>query len=334
MNARSTVVRVVVGVVLAAIAIGLPYQNPPDQNLIFSQVLYLAVAAMGLNLLTGFNGQVSIGHGAFFGVGAFTTAILVKDHGWMIEATIPVAAAIGAALGVVVGFPALRVKGLYLALVTLAMAVIFPDIANRFLDGSQRVSRGSTESMIDSVPNDIYRYYVLLGVTALMFLLAWNLTRGRFGRAMIAVRDQEVAASTVGVDVARVKVTSFALSAAYASVAGAMSIMVDRTASASNPLFYFQRSIEFLIAVVIGGAATIAGPLLGAILLTVLQRNAQGTESLAPALLGGLLILAVYVLLDGVVGGLRRLWAKVRPRAAAPPTPDLTTPPSGDPAPS
>ena len=96
-----------------------PTSTTADTNTVFSQVMYLAIAAMGLNLLTGFNGQISIGHGAFFGIGAFTTAILVVDHGWMIEATIPVAAVLAAVVGVVVGFPALRVKGLYLALITL-----------------------------------------------------------------------------------------------------------------------------------------------------------------------------------------------------------------------
>lgn len=310
--------RIGAGVVATIVALWLPYNYNPDVNLLFSQVLYLAIAAMGLNLLTGFNGQISIGHGAFFGVGAFTTAILVVDHGWMVEATLPVAALMAAALGVVIGFPALRVKGLYLALITLGLAVLFPRVTAKFVDGPGGVpllqpTRAQVSSYFPgSLDDDQYRYFFCLAVMVLLFLLASNLMRSRAGRAMIAVRDQEVAASTVGVNVAGVKVASFALSAAYAGVAGSLSVMVDRVADASNPLVYFQRSIEFLIAVVIGGAATITGPLLGAAFLVFVRKRFENTESLAPALLGGSLMVVIYVLPDGIVGGYRRLAAKLR----------------------
>jgi len=327
--------RIVAGIVLAAVALALPYFNDPDINTVFAQVMYLAIAAMGLNLLTGFNGQISIGHGAFFGIGAFTSAILVVDHGWPIEATIPVAALISAGVGVVVGFPALRVKGLYLALITLGLAVLFPRVVEKFVEGPGGVpllqpTRLQVSSTISSMADDIYRYYVVLLVMALLYFLAWNLLRSRAGRAMIAVRDQEVAASTVGVNVAGVKISTFALSAAYAGVAGSLSVLVDRAANAANPLLYFQRSIEFLIAVVIGGTATIAGPLLGSMLLVAIRRRTSDTEAMAPALLGGALIVVVYVLPDGIVGGYLRLKAYVLKRRAAPPAP----PPSANDVPN
>ncbi len=321
--------RVVVGVVVSAFALYLPYANNVENNTIFSQVMYLAVAAMGLNLLTGFNGQISLGHGAFFGVGAFTAAILVVDHGWTIEATFPVAAVLAAVVGVLVGFPALRVKGLYLALITLGLSVLFPLVASKYVTGPGGVpllqpKAKQVSSMIDGMPDDIYRYYVCLVILVITFLLAWNLIRSRAGRAMIAVRDQEVAASTVGIGVASVKVWSFALSAAYAGLAGAMSTYIDRTADASNPIVYFQRSIEFLIAVVIGGVATIAGPLLGAAFLVAIRRRSAGTEAMAPAILGVALILTVYVLPDGIVGGYHRLVARLRAsrRTEPPPGPE------------
>jgi len=309
--------RIVIGVIVAAVALALPYQYSSDTNQIFAQVLYLAIAAMGLNLLTGFNGQVSIGHGAFFGVGAFTTAILVVEQHWSLEATIPIAALLSAALGVAIGFPALRVKGLYLALITLGGAVLFPNIVKKWVKGPGGVpllqpKPLQVSSLVTSIPDDIYRYYLCLAIMALLFLLASNLMRSRAGRSMIAVRDQEVAASTVGVNVAGVKVATFALSAAYAGVAGSLSVLVDRVADASNPLTYFQRSIEFLIAVVIGGAATISGPLLGAMFLVFIRRRTENTEAMAPALLGGILILVVYVLPDGIVGGYRRLVARFK----------------------
>lgn len=316
--------RVVGGVVLAAVALYLPWMYNPETNQIFGQVMYLAVAAMGLNLLTGFNGQVSIGHGAFFGLGAFTTAVLMVDHGVSFELTIVVGAVLAAALGVIVGFPALRVKGSYLALITLGLSVLFPIVTKKYVKGPGGVpflqpKRSQFGSLIDGVPDDIYKYYVCLIVLALLYAVAWSLIRSRAGRSMIAVRDQEVAASTVGVNVAGVKVTTFAISAAYAGVAGSLSVMIDGGADASNNLLYFQKSIEFLIAVVIGGVATIAGPLLGAILLTAIRRQTSETEALAPALLGAALIAVVFVLPDGLMGGFRRLVARLRQARTAPP---------------
>ena len=325
--------RLVAGLVVLAVAVILPYSINDEPLNIVAQVLYLAIAAMGLNLLTGFNGQVSIGHGAFFGVGAFASAILVVDHGWTYEWTIPIAAIVSGLVGAVVAFPALRVKGLYLALITLGLAVLFPVVTKRFVKGSGGVAllkptRRQVSSQFPDLSDAQYQYFVCLVVLLLLFLLAHNLMRSRVGRAIIAVRDQEVAASTVGVDVARVKVLTFAVSAAYAGVAGSLSVMVLRVADATNPLVYFQLSIEFLIAMVIGGAATISGPVVGAIFLVFIRRQTeQGTdllprllgvedrtEQLAPALLGGILIVLTYVLPEGLVGGFRRLKAKFQAR--------------------
>ncbi|MCB0986811.1 MAG: branched-chain amino acid ABC transporter permease [Microthrixaceae bacterium] len=330
MAAKIPWLRVAVGVVAAAVAIGLPFNNEAETVQVFSQVLYLAIAAMGLNLLTGFNGQVSIGHGAFFGVGAFTSAILVVDHGWYLEATIPVAALLAAALGVLVGFPALRVKGLYLALVTLGLAVLFPSVVKKFVEGPGGVpllqpKRSQVASLIPSLADDQYQYFVCLGVMVLLFVLAASLIRSRAGRAMIAVRDQEVAASTVGINVAQVKVASFAISAAYAGIAGSLSVLVNRVADGSNPLIYFQYSIEFLIAVVIGGAATLTGPFLGSALLVGIRKRFEGTEAMAPALLGVALIAAVFLMPDGLVGLYRRLAARVRSSVPSEPSDTAAT---------
>lgn len=326
--------RIGLGIILSVIAVVGPYSYfEPETNKLLAQAIYLAVAAMGLNLLTGFNGQVSIGHGAFFGVGAFTTAILVVDHGWEIENTIPLAALAAALVGVVVGLPALRVRGLYLALITLSLAVVFPRLTGRFIKGDGGIAllkprSRQIASRFDSLANDQYQYFVCLVVAVLLFFLAWNIVRSRVGRAMIATRDQELAAATVGVNLARIKVSTFALSAAYAGVAGSLSVMIDRAADGTNPILYFQKSIEFLVAVVIGGAATILGPAVGALLIVFLRRNTEdlidGKEVLAPAVFGGALILIVYVLPEGVVGGLNKLAARFSRKAHAPPPSMLT----------
>jgi len=323
-------VRIATGIVVAALALYAPYYFPPATNQVLSRAIYFAVAAMGLNLLTGFNGQISIGHGALFGVGAFTTAILMKDHGIMFEATIPIAAAVAAVVGALVGIPALRVRGLYLALVTLGLAVLFPPLATKYIDGGFGVAfvqppRQEFASLLDGLANDQWQYLESLAIAALLFLLAWNLTKSRVGRAMIAVRDQELAASTLGIDVARVKVMTFALSAAYAGVAGSLSVMIEGAADATDPVLTFRYSIEFLVAVVIGGTATITGPAIGALVLILLRRESdgliEGKEVLTPAIFGGALIAMVFLLPGGIVGGLRKVVDRIVP------TPAIATPP-------
>jgi branched-chain amino acid transport system permease protein len=335
--------RIAFGVVLAVVALYAPWYFTPADNRVLSQALYLAIAAMGLNLLTGFNGQVSIGHGAFFGVGAFTTAILMDDHGWSFESTLPMSLLLTAAIGVAVGFPALRVRGLQLALVTLGLAVLLPSVLNKYVKGignTPLVQPRSTEfsSLLDGLDNDQWMYYFCLVTVVVLFVAARNLMNSRTGRAMIATRDHELAAATVGVNLAATKVGAFAISAAYAGIAGSLSVMVEGQAVGNNPALYFQRSIEFLVAMVIGGTATIFGPLVGAFVLVVLRRNTEGLiegkEILSPALYGAGLIVIMYVLPEGIVGGVRRLtarFARRTPQAAAPadapvwPPPDTPT---------
>ena len=323
---RVLIIRMIIGVLLAVAALWAPFYFEPAMNRVLSQAIYIAIAAMGLNLLTGFNGQVSIGHGAFYGVGAFTSAILMIDHGWTFEPTIVVAALLSAALGVLVGVPAMRVRGLYLALVTLGLAVLFPLVTQKYVDGSGgvpllRPPRREFASLIDGLADDQWAYFLSLAIMVVLFLLAWNLVRGRMGRAMIAVRDQEIAASTVGVNLAATKVGTFAISAAYAGIAGSLSVLVDKLADGTNAILYFQRSIEFLVAMTIGGAATILGPAVGALVLVLLRRNTQdlieGKEVLAPALFGASLIFIVFVLPEGLVGGVRRMIASIGRRSSA-----------------
>jgi branched-chain amino acid transport system permease protein len=333
------IARVLIGIVLSAAALYAPFYFEPTMNRVLSQAIYLAIAAMGLNLLLGFNGQVSIGHGAFYGVGAFTSAILMIEYGWSFEPTILVAGVLTGLFGLLVGLPALRVRGLYLALVTLGLAVLFPRVAQRFIGGPDkaitvpggrplmRPPRSAFSSLIEGLADDQWHYFLSLAIMLVLMLLAWNLTRGRMGRAMIAVRDQEIAATTVGVNLARTKVGTFAISAAYAGVAGSLSVMIDTLADGTDPVLYFQRSIEFLVAMTIGGAATMLGPAVGALALVLLRRNTEdlieGKEILAPAIYGAGLILIVFVLPEGFVGGVRRLLAALGRRSSAkgrPPT--------------
>jgi branched-chain amino acid transport system permease protein len=336
-NVRRAVPAAAVTLGLLALLAWLPQYYGSTQTALFARALAFAVAALGLNLLTGYNGQVSIGHGAFFGFGAYTTAILMKDHDWPFLATLPVVAVGGLLVGAAVGFPALRVKGLYLALVTLGLAALFPDLVTRFVRGTGgttlvQIPKVTTPSWATGFApaDDQWRYYLVLAVAVVMLLLAWNLVRGRFGRALIAVREHEAAAATVGIDLARVKVSAFAISAAFAAVAGSLLTLTTGLANADR-VGTFQLSIDFLVIIVIGGIGTVIGPVVGAWLFVFLEDWTKqvfpDTPLLSPAIFGIALILFVYVLPDGIVGGTRRLLARLRrPAGAGPPAAPGTRP--------
>jgi branched-chain amino acid transport system permease protein len=350
---QRNVVGLVSAVVVVALLAALPHHYGRTNTALWAQALYIGVAAMGLNLLTGYNGQVSIGHGAFFGLGAYTTALLMQQHGWQFLPTLLIAAPLCFVVGVAIGFPALRVKGLYLALVTLGLAVLFPDLTKHYV----HVTGGTNLVSLDTqrltppawVPTSIsaigrddqWAYYATLGCALVLFAALLALVRSSFGRALIAVRDHEAAAQTAGINIAFVKVLAFALSALYAGVAGSCSVLIVTQASADK-VQTFQLSIEFLVAVVIGGTATVLGPLVGGALVvfvqhwisTTLPKHVSSTGTVgrvlanpasSPAIFGILLILFVFVLPDGLVGGARRLLNTGRSRLRRPrPSPATT----------
>ena len=212
---RERIIRLVVAIAFligAAYLFGwyIPQFYESSTTYLWAEAFYIGVAAMGLNLLTGYNGQVSIGHGAFFGLGMYTTAILMESHDWPFLPTLLVAAAIAFGVGVLVGFPALRVKGLYLALVTLGLAVLFPQLTNRFVPHDLCKTCGTSQvgelARVKLLPPswtptfihhpDQWAYYATLTIAVVGIVALFLIVRSRFGRALIAVRDHEAAAET------------------------------------------------------------------------------------------------------------------------------------------
>jgi len=210
----------------------------------FNLVLVYAIALLGLNMLTGYNGQISLGHGAFYAIGAYCAAILMDKYGVPYWATLPVAAIVCLVVGFLFGLPALRLEGLYLALATFALGVSLPHLLKyhhleKWTGGVQGIVITKPEPPFGLPINaDQWLYYFTLAVAVLMFVLAWNMLRGRIGRAMMAIRDQHIAAEAMGINTAMVKSLAFGVSAMYTGVAGrwapSPSSSSPRTASTSS----------------------------------------------------------------------------------------------------
>lgn len=293
-----------------------------------SRIVAYAVAILGLTMVTGYCGQISIGHSAFVGIGAYTTVILVSDHGWSYLATIPVSAGFCLIAGVLVGIPALRISGLYLAAVTLAVAAVFPTVIDQFPDltggpnGKAAIEQMQVPSWFpfsDAVAGpSIFHYYVILAIGVVMFVLARNLLHGRVGRALVAIRDSPYSAASAGVRVSRYKVLAFALSAAFAGVAG--SLLMIQLPVASDAQFDLLFAILLLIGLIVGGRTTIVGAIAGALVVELLHRaipdwidglhiasNGASGGQLVGIVSAAALIAFAFLLPDGLADSLGRL---------------------------
>jgi branched-chain amino acid transport system permease protein len=241
------------------------------------------IAILGLDVLTGHSGQVSLGHGAFMAVGGYTTAILMANHGVRDLWTIPVAAAVAGGIGLLAGIPALRLTGLYLALATFGIAVVLPTILKKF----DHFTGGSTGITLFGRPtqtghgvgylgltNNTWLYALTWTIGVLLFVLAWWLLHARFGRSLRAVRDSELAAAASGVNRALYKVAAFGVSAAYAGVAG--SLYAINVAYVSPDTFPISLSLYLLVGAVVGFFGSIWGAVLGALLIQFLPDIVQG----------------------------------------------------------
>lgn len=339
LQAGSARYRLVTGVAVLAVAVVLlaipMFMSNGTQIDAVSQIAAYAVAIVGLALLTGYCGQISIGHSAFVGLGAYTTVILVANHNWPYLATIPVSACFCLIAGAIVGIPALRISGLYLAAVTLAVAAVFPTLIDQFssltggpngLIATNAMQAPSWFPFANAVAGpSIFHYYVILAISAVMFWLARGLVRSRVGRALIAIRDSPYSAAAAGIPVSRYKVMTFAVSGAFAGVAG--SLLMIQLPSVSDSEFDLLFAILLIIGLVAGGRATITGAIPGAIVVALLNRyipnlidslnvggNSASGQQLVGVVSGAGLIAFAFLLPNGIAEAIGRplgRWVRV-----------------------
>jgi len=273
-------------------------------------VLIYAIALLGLNLLTGYNGQFSLGHGAFYGIGAYTSAIMVDRWGIGYGWTIPAAGLVCLVVGFLFGLPALRLEGLYLALATFSLALAVPQILKYFehwTGGSQGIVLSKPKAPLGlPLSPDQWLYFLTLAVLVILFWLGANLLRGRVGRAIVAIRDNHISAEAMGINSALYKSLVFGVSAAYTGVAGALSASV--IAFVAPDSFNVFLSITLLIGSVIGGLASISGAIFGAFFIQFVPNWAQDISKAAPwAIFGVFLIVFMYVMPFGIAGAVGRI---------------------------
>jgi branched-chain amino acid transport system permease protein len=306
--------RVLALLVVVAVAAALPLFVSGFRLFQFTQVLIYAIALLGLNLLTGYNGQFSLGHGAFYGIGAYTSAIMIDRWGIGYGWTIPAAGIVCLIVGFLFGRPALRLEGLYLALATFSLALAVPQILKYFEEwtgGSQGIVLSKPKAPLRlPLTEDQWLYFLTLAVTIVLFVLAANLLRGRTGRAIVAIRDNHIAAEAMGINNSLYKSVIFGVSAAYTGIAGALSAIV--VAFVAPDSFDVFLSITLLTGIVIGGFGTISGAIYGALFIQFVPNWAQDISKAAPwAIFGAFLIGFMYVMPRGIAGFLHLLWIRL-----------------------
>jgi branched-chain amino acid transport system permease protein len=304
------------GIVAFAVGVAvLPFALPNEYYLTVLIVAgFHAILTLGLNLLMGYAGQVSLGHAAFYGIAAYTTGILTAKFHWPVPAGIAAGIAVVFVVAAAVAVPTLRLKGHYLAMGTLGFGIIVYIVLNEATDltggpsGLTGIPKLSVAGI--SVGSDHAFYYAVWGVALVLFLLAQNLVRSRLGRALRAIHTSETAAAVLGVDTERYKIGVFILSALYAAVAGAL--YAHYVTFVSPGSFGFHTSVQLVTMVVLGGMGSLWGAVAGATFLTVLPEALRAIEDYDILLYGGLLILCMMFLPGGLAEGAERLTRAAR----------------------
>jgi len=304
---RSLAAGIGASVAAALVLALLPFTLSGYHQALGAQVATFFIAVLGLNVLTGYTGQISIGHGAFMAIGGYTTAVLSRDHHTSLVLTMVASFGLCFVCGLLLGLPALRLSGVYLALATFALAVSVPQIPLKFstyLGGSGGVQSSRTVS-------HLWLYGASWTAAAILFLLAWLILRGRTGRAFRAVRDSEIAATSSGVWLPVYKTLAFGISAAFAGVAGSLFVMGTNGFAQPNE-FGVLLSLEILVGAAVAGLGSLWGVLGGAAFVGLLPTVSKDVPLIGSThgqdVVFGLIVIAVMLLLPtGVAGLLARL---------------------------
>jgi branched-chain amino acid transport system permease protein len=280
-----------------------------DAYLLDSLVLVLLWGALSAawNVAAGYGGQVSLGHAAFFAIGAYTAAVLAESGQWSFVPCVLAAAVVSAGVGYLLGLPCLRLSGLYLAMATLGFTLIVQEMLLQLAaitHGSEGMSVRPASILGLKFDSDYRKYYLLLVVTVGMLLFARNLVRGRTGRAFLAIRENERAAEAMGVNLARYKTIAFAVSALYTGLAGALSAFLVGFLDPQE--FSFFLSIQFITIIILGGLASLLGSVLGAAFLIVLPELLAGLDVWQALVYGVIMVLTIIFMPFGLSGAIRR----------------------------
>jgi len=304
-----------IGLGLVAVAVALPSLAGPFLVFQLTQVLVYAIAILGLNMLTGISGQFSLGHGAFFAIGAYAAAIAIDTCGLGYGWALPLAGIVCFVAGLLFGLPALRLEGIYLALATFVLAVAAPQIFKLSLlegwtGGVQGVFIAKPEAPFGlPLSGDQWLYFLVLTVGLVLYWTARNLVRSRSGRALLAIRENPVAARAMGIDLSLYKALAFAVSALYTGVAGVLSALTVQFVAPDS--FTFVLSIALLVGVVVGGVGWLPGALVGGAFIVFVPNVAEDvSKGLSGAVYGIMLILLIYLMPTGVGGLVGRIAAR------------------------
>lgn len=296
--------------VAAAAILAFPYVSPNPYYVNLAQdIAIMAIGAIGLNLLFGLSGQLSLGQAGFMALGTYASGILAAKYGWPLWATLPVSLSLAALAGGVIGLVALRTRTHYLAMVTLAFGYIVEILAQRWVDltGGSMGLIGVPQLNLGDPVNGAAKYFLVIGgVLLLVQMLSDYAMRSRYGRSLNAIKESESFAVTVGINAARWRSLVFVVSAVLAGLAGYF--FAHQAGYVSSDAFGLDRSIALLIAVVIGGLGRAYGPLLGATILILLQQFTADLYELSYFIFGGILLIVMLFFPSGAVGALSRLW--------------------------
>jgi branched-chain amino acid transport system permease protein len=301
-----------------------PFVANPYILYVANMIGFAIIGAIGLNLLTGFTGQISLGHAAFIGVGAYTSAILVTRLGFSFWLSLPFAGLTAAAAGVVIGLPSLRIKGLYLCVATLAAQFIFEFIFIHWESMTKGISGMHVPppqigGFVFATEKEYYWLTLFFVVLAVSY--ARNLVRSRMGRAFIAIRDRDLSAEIIGINLLRYKLAAFAISSFYAGVAGALWVSFLKVVTPDH--FPFMLSIQYLAMIIVGGLGSVLGSIFGAVFMTlvpealnaaseILKRFAPGNESIVVPLKDVVFGSFIVFFLIFEPRGLAEIWSRIK----------------------